>query len=90
MADFLGGFEHHLARSFKMLWMVEDTFRTAKSIVETRPVFHKCDDETIRGHVFCSFLALCLKRELESAWQTKALDARIGPVSRNQPAISGT
>jgi hypothetical protein len=44
--------------------MVEDTFRTAKSILETRPIYHKCD-ETIRGHVFCSFLALCLKRELE-------------------------
>jgi hypothetical protein len=27
------------------------------------PVFHKCD-ETIRGHVFCSFLALVLKKEL--------------------------
>jgi hypothetical protein len=27
--------------------------------------YHKCD-ETIRGHVFCSFLALVLKCELES------------------------
>jgi transposase len=26
-----------------------------KSLLETRPVYHKCD-ETIRGHVFCSFL----------------------------------
>ena len=38
--------------------------RSAKSIVETRPIYHKCD-ETIRGHVFCSFLALRLKAELE-------------------------
>ena len=30
----------------------------------TRPIFHKCD-ETIRGHVFCSFLALLLRQELE-------------------------
>jgi hypothetical protein len=30
-----------------------------------RPVYHKCG-ETIRGHVFCSFLALVLKCELES------------------------
>ena len=29
-----------------------------------RPIFHKLD-ETIRGHVFCSFLALVLKSELE-------------------------
>jgi transposase len=40
-------------------------FRTTKSILETRPIYHKCD-ETIRGHVFCSFLALLLKQELES------------------------
>jgi len=53
-----------IARSYKMLWMVEDLIRTAKSILETRPIYHKCD-ETIRGHVFCSFLALTLKVELE-------------------------
>jgi hypothetical protein len=33
--------------------------------LETRPIYHK-RDETIRGHVFCSFLALVLKQELES------------------------
>lgn len=52
------------ALAYKGLWMVEDTFRTAKTILETRPIYHKCD-ETIRGHVFCSFLALRLKAELE-------------------------
>jgi hypothetical protein len=30
----------------------------------SRPIFHKLD-ETIRGHVFCSFLALVLKKALE-------------------------
>ena len=29
-----------------------------------RPIYHKLD-ETIRGHVSCSFLALVLKKELE-------------------------
>jgi transposase len=53
-----------IARSYKMLWMVEDLIRTTKSILETRPIYHK-RDETIRGHVFCSFLALVLKVELE-------------------------
>jgi len=42
---------------------VEDIFRTAKSIIDTRPIFHR-RDETIRGHVFCSFLALLLRKEL--------------------------
>ena len=38
--------------------------RTAKSQLDTRPIFHQCDD-TIRGHVFCSFLALLLRVELD-------------------------
>ena len=50
---------------YKALWTVEDIFRTTKSILETRPIYHK-QDVTIRGHVFCSFLALLLKQELES------------------------
>ena len=62
-----------VADAYKRLWMVEDTFRTAKSILETRPIYHKCD-ETIRGHVFCSFLALVLKRELELRMEDKGLD----------------
>jgi len=49
---------------YKQLWTVERTFRTTKSLLETRPIYHKLD-ETIRGHVACSFLALVLKKELE-------------------------
>ena len=49
---------------YKQLWRVEQTFRSAKHLLATRPIFHKLD-ETIRGHVFCSFLALVLKSELE-------------------------
>jgi transposase len=52
-----------VALKYKELWQVEHLFRDAKSLLETRPIFHKCD-ETIRGHVFCSFLALVLKKEL--------------------------
>jgi hypothetical protein len=50
---------------YKQLWSVEQTFRTAKHRLATRPIFHRLD-ETIRGHVFCSFLALVLKAELEA------------------------
>jgi transposase len=35
-----------------------------KSLLETRPIYHQ-NDETIRGHVFCSFLALVVRQELE-------------------------
>lgn len=52
-----------VALKYKELWQVEHVFRDAKSLLETRPIFHK-RDETIRGHVFCSFLALVLKKEL--------------------------
>jgi hypothetical protein len=61
-----------IARSYKMLWMVEDLIRTTKSILETRPIYHK-RDETIRGHVFCSFLALSMKVELERRMREQEL-----------------
>jgi hypothetical protein len=48
---------------YRELQGVEQLFRGAKSLLATRPIFHKCD-ATIRGHVFCSFLALVLKKEL--------------------------
>jgi len=52
-----------VALKYKELWMVESVFRKVKSVLGTRPIFHKCD-ETIIGHVFCSFLALVLMKEL--------------------------
>jgi hypothetical protein len=48
---------------YRNLLAVEDSFRTAKALLATRPVFHKTD-AAIRGHVFCSFLALVLRKEL--------------------------
>jgi hypothetical protein len=54
-----------VALQYKQLWMVERWFRSCKSLLQTRPIYHKCD-ETIRGHVFCSFLALVLRQELQA------------------------
>jgi hypothetical protein len=59
-----------VALKYKQLWMVEDIFRSMKSLLETRPIYHKCD-ETIRGHVFCSFLALVLRKELQDRLEGK-------------------
>ena len=53
-----------VALKYKELWQIEQTFRDLKAVLETRPVFHQ-RDETIRGHVFCSFLALVLRKELQ-------------------------
>jgi hypothetical protein len=54
-----------VALQYKQLWVVEQWFRSCKSLLQTRPVYHKCD-ETIRGHAFCSFLALVLRQELQA------------------------
>jgi hypothetical protein len=48
---------------YRNLLAVEDTFKTAKALLTTRPIFHKTD-AAIRGHVFCSFLAMVLRKEL--------------------------
>ena len=53
-----------VALKYKELWQVERVFRDVKSLLETRPIYHQ-RDENIRGHVFCSFLALVLRKELE-------------------------
>jgi len=53
-----------VALKYKELWQVEQVFRDIKSMLATRPIFHQ-RDETIRGHVFCSFLALVLRKELD-------------------------
>ena len=53
-----------VALKYKELWRVERVFRDVKSLMETRPVFHQ-NDANIAGHVFCSFLALVLRKELD-------------------------
>jgi len=49
---------------YRDLLQVEALFRVAKATLETRPIFHS-SDAAIRGHVFCSFLALVLAKELK-------------------------
>ncbi|MDR1921728.1 MAG: transposase, partial [Candidatus Adiutrix sp.] len=58
-----------VALKYKQLLMVESIFRATKTLLETRPVYHKCD-ETIRGHIWCSFLALLLRKELQDSLET--------------------
>ena len=84
-----------VALKYKQLWMVEDVFRSMKSLLDTRPIYHKCD-ETIRGHVFCSFLALLLRKELEDRlvrkqWKLEWADVirDLGNIVEMEVAISG-
>jgi hypothetical protein len=53
-----------VALAYRQLWKVEAIFKTAKAILETRPIYHQ-SDTTIAGHLFCSFLALLLRKELD-------------------------
>ena len=75
-----------VAHVYKALWTVEDIIRTSKSILETRPIYHK-RDETIRGHVFCSFLALLLKQELEGRMKRTDLQWEWNEVIRGLNAL---
>jgi transposase len=58
-----------VALKYKELWRVERVFRDVKSLLETRPVYHQ-NDANIAGHVFCSFLALVLRKELDQRLTT--------------------
>jgi transposase len=59
-----------VALRYKELWRVEQIFRTIKTILENRPIYHKVD-ATIRGHAFCSFLALVLLKELQTRMEQR-------------------
>lgn len=60
-----------------------------KSVLETRPVFHR-RDETIRGHVFCSFLALLLKKELYGHLETKGHHFEWDEIKQDLEALQQT
>jgi transposase len=62
---------------YRELLKVEDIFRTTKSILHTWPIYHQTD-EAIRGHVFCSFLALVLRKALEDRLAAARLAERQG------------
>jgi transposase len=75
-----------VALKYKELWMVEQTFRDMKSVIDTRPIFHK-RDETIRGHVFCSFLALVLKKELDHRLVSQGLQFEWADIKQDLRAL---
>ena len=75
-----------VALKYKELWQVEQVFRDVKSILDTRPVFHK-RDETIRGHVFCSFLALVLRKELDRRLESCGHQLEWADIKRDLKAL---
>ena len=59
---------------YRDLLVVEQLFRSHKALLATRPIFHQTD-EAIRGHIFCTFLALVLRKELEEAAGRRTAEA---------------
>jgi transposase len=49
---------------YRDLLKVENLFLRTKAVMRTRPIFHS-SDAAIRGHVFCSFLALAMQKHLD-------------------------
>jgi len=66
---------------YRELLKVEDIFRTTKAILDTRPIYHQ-KDATIRGHVFCSFLALVLRKALEDRLAAARMKTEWGALIR--------
>jgi hypothetical protein len=71
-----------VALAYRELWRVEQIFRTAKAILETRPIYHQNDD-AVAGHLFCSFLALVLRKELDERLAATGLDPEWADVVRD-------
>jgi hypothetical protein len=63
-----------VAQAYKSLWRVERAFRTLKSTLDVRPIFHQRDDSVI-GHITGCFLALRLEVDLQRRLEAKGLDA---------------
>jgi hypothetical protein len=75
-----------VALHYKQLWRVERIFRDSKTLLKTRPIFHKYD-ETIRGHVFCSFLALVLLKALDRHLGEAGVEAEWNDLLRDLKAL---
>ena len=71
-----------VALAYRELWRVEQIFRTAKAILETRPIYHQCD-AAIVGHLFCSFLALVLRKELDERLDTAGAEPEWADIVRD-------
>jgi hypothetical protein len=61
-----------VAKAYKSLWRVERAFRTLKSTLDVRPVFHQRDDSVI-GHITGCFLALRLEVNLQRRLDAEGL-----------------
>lgn len=63
-----------LLQKYKDLYHVEHSFRTFKSYLETRPMFHWTDGR-IKGHLFVCYLSYYLLAHLKNTLQEDSIEA---------------
>ncbi len=66
-----------VALAYRELWRVENAFRTVKSPLELRPLFHT-SEAGVRGHVQACILAYALVRIMEDRLDDANLDLNAG------------
>jgi hypothetical protein len=60
-----------------------------RTVEDGLPIFHRCD-ETIRGHVFCSFLALILRKDLQARLEARGEPLEWDDIVRDLDALTET
>jgi len=63
-------------RAYRLLWQVEDTFRSMKSHLKVRPMYH-WTPKRIKGHVVMCYLAFCVMKALERRLKEAGIDVSI-------------
>ncbi|EQB70531.1 MAG: transposase IS4 family protein [Ferroplasma sp. Type II] len=64
-----------IVTAYKEQWQIERSFRTIKSFLEIRPVYHRKPDR-IKAHVFVCVLSLLLSRLIEKKTKITISEAR--------------
>jgi len=70
------------AQAYKQLWRVEAAFRTLKSSLDVRPMYH-WTERRVRGHVMVCFLALVLEWVLQRKLAQAGCMAQVSQVLRD-------
>jgi hypothetical protein len=73
---------------YRDLLQVEDLFRRTRAIMRTRPIFHS-SEAAIRGHVFCSFLALSMQKHLDDLARSGRHPRMEAAAARSRSAATG-
>ena len=80
--------ESEVVSAYKEQWEIERSFRTIKSFIEIRPVYHR-KSERIRAHVFVCVLSLLLSRLMEKRTGTTIESIRKSLNGRDVVPVNG-